>query len=100
MTNELIKYSLMFKALSDENRLKIVELLYEEGELCGCKLLENFNITQPTFSYHMKYLTESGMVIAKKKGSWIYYTLNKDNFSKLIKYLKYKCKEELIYEKS
>ncbi len=73
------EYVLIFKALADETRLKIVELL-ENGELCACKILENFNITQPTLSYHMKSLCDSGLVEGRRDGAWMRYSLNKDVF--------------------
>lgn len=73
------EYVLIFKALADETRLKIVELL-GSGELCACKILENFNITQPTLSYHMKSLCDSGLVEGKRDGAWMRYSLNIDVF--------------------
>lgn len=51
-TEEVIKIS---KALSDKNRVEIIKLLSDE-ELCACKLLEHFEIKQPTLSHHMKLL--------------------------------------------
>lgn len=68
-------YALIFKALSDETRLKIIELLTEE-ELCACNLLDQFQITQPTLSYHMKILTACNLVLSRKEGSWMRYKLN------------------------
>ena len=68
-------YASAFKALSDETRLKIIDML-SCGELCACDILEEFEITQPTLSYHMKILTESGLVNARKDGVWTRYTLN------------------------
>ena len=53
--------SLICKALSDSNRLRIVMSLLE-GERCACRLLEQFSITQPTLSHHMKVLYECGLV--------------------------------------
>ena len=53
-----IDVALICKALSDPNRLKIVQML-SDGEKCGCKLLEAFAITQPTLSHHMRILEES-----------------------------------------
>ena len=50
-----IDVALLCKALSDTNRLQIVQML-SDGEKCACKLLEQFEITQPTLSYHMKTL--------------------------------------------
>ncbi|NLM78246.1 MAG: winged helix-turn-helix transcriptional regulator [Ruminococcaceae bacterium] len=66
---------LIFKAMSDETRLKIIDMLSCD-ELCACAILEAFEITQPTLSYHMRILTESGLVLARKDGPWTRYTLN------------------------
>ena len=65
------------KALSDENRVKILQML-TDGEKCGCKLLEAFEITQPTLSHHMKILCDSGLVDARKDGKWSHYSVNRD----------------------
>ncbi|HHV11041.1 MAG TPA: helix-turn-helix transcriptional regulator [Clostridiales bacterium] len=67
----------LFKALSDTNRLMIVDIL-SCGELCACKLLEKFNITQPTLSHHMKILCDCGLVCGRKEGKWMYYSLNSE----------------------
>lgn len=67
--------ALICKALGDPNRLKIVEML-SDGEKCGCKLLEAFEITQPTLSHHMKILCECGLVNARKEGKWSHYSLS------------------------
>ena len=48
------------------------------GELCACKILEKFNITQPTLSHHMKILCDCGLVRGRKEGKWTYYSLNDD----------------------
>ena len=78
--------ALICKALSDSNGLEIVQML-SEGEKCGCKLLERFEITQPTLSHHMKTLVESGMVNDRKEGKWHYYSLNTETFSGFKKYI-------------
>ena len=70
--NLLKDYQNIFKALSDVNRLKIIEIL-RNGPCCACHLLEAFQITQPTLSHHMKILTEVGLVDVKKTGTWAYY---------------------------
>lgn len=72
----------VFKALGDETRLKIIEIL-SCGELCACDILESFDITQPTLSYHMKILTESGLVKSRKEGSWIRYSNNMELISEI-----------------
>ena len=71
------EYVSVFKALADETRLKIIQML-SSGELCACNILEEFNITQPTLSYHMKILTECGLVKGVKEGSWMKYTINNE----------------------
>jgi ArsR family transcriptional regulator len=65
-----------FKALADPTRLAIVQKLNTHTELCACNLLEDFEITQPTLSFHMKKLTGCGIVLARKDGIWIKYRLN------------------------
>lgn len=83
------------KALGDPNRLQIVQML-ADGEKCGCKLLEKFEITQPTLSHHMKILQECGLVEARKEGKWSHYSLNCDalrDFKQFIESLSCCCKE-------
>ena len=66
---------LFFKALADPIRLEIVDMI-SEGELCACKILERFSITQPSLSHHMKILCECGLVNGRKEGKWTYYSLD------------------------
>lgn len=65
----------MIKALADENRLAILELL-QSGEKCACVLLEELNITQSTLSHHMKLLCDSGLVEYQKIGKWMHYSIS------------------------
>ena len=78
MESTYSKYVPVFKALSDETRLKIVDML-SCGEMCACDILESFSISQSTLSYHMKILVDSGLVQAVRDGAWMRYTLNKGN---------------------
>lgn len=65
----------LLKALSDENRLGILELLLgADGELCACEIEEAFKLSQPTISHHMKVLREAGLVDGEKRGLWVYYS--------------------------
>ena len=70
-----IDVALICKALGDSNRLKIVRML-SDGEKCACKLLETFEITQPTLSHHMKILCDCGLVNTQKVGKWSHYSLS------------------------
>jgi len=74
MKNKYVENVGMFKALSDTGRLEIIDML-SCGELCACKILERFHITQPTLSHHMKILCDSGLVVGRKEGKWTYYSL-------------------------
>jgi len=67
--------SLLFKALADPTRLKVVDMI-SCGELCACVILEKFNFTQPTLSHHMKILCDCGLVSGRKEGKWTYYSLD------------------------
>ncbi len=91
-----IDVALICKALGDSNRLKIIKTL-SGGEKCACKLLEAFEITQPTLSHHMRILTECGLVTARKDGKWSYYSLSAETlstFKKFIDELEISCSGE------
>ncbi len=64
-----------FRALGDENRLRILELL-EDRELCAADILSSIGVVQSTLSHHMKTLTEAGLVNVRKQGKWSYYSLD------------------------
>ena len=72
---DTIQRSKIFKALGDSTRMQIFDML-RDGELCACKILEKFDITQPTMSHHIKILCDSGLVVARKDWKWMYYSLN------------------------
>lgn len=78
MEKDYAQFALYMKALADETRFRIFDML-ANGELCACKILEEFNITQPTLSYHMKILCDRGLVNSRKDGIWMRYSINKDN---------------------
>ena len=93
-----IDIAVICKVLGDSNRLIIVKML-SDGEKCACKLLEAFDITQPTLSHHMKILTECGLVNIRKEGKWSHYSLNSETlsaFKKFISELEFSCNEECI----
>lgn len=72
----------LMKALADENRLAILEMLQTE-EKCACYILEELDISQPTLSHHMKILCDSGLVDSCKDGKWMHYSLSSDGCKKL-----------------
>ena len=74
------------KAMSDPNRLRIIEML-TQGEKCGCRLLEELQVTQPTLSHHMKVLSDCGLVSSRKNGRWHHYSINCSTFKEFKKYI-------------
>ena len=66
------------KALSDPTRLRILILLIEVEELCVCQLTEALDMIQPKISRHLAVLCEKGILLDKRKGQWIFYSLHPD----------------------
>jgi len=78
--------SLICKALSDPNRLQVIQIL-TGGVQCACGLLEQLQITQPTLSHHMKTLEDCGLVSTRRKGKWSHYSLNSDQWTAFRDYI-------------
>ena len=76
---ELVRYARLFKALSDENRLRMIELVAEK-EYCATDLHKMLNMGQSVFSHHMKKLTDADIIDYRKSGKWVYYSINQDTF--------------------
>lgn len=85
MDKDYGQYALLMKALADETRVKIFDMLSEGelGEICACNILKEFDITQPTLSYHMKILSESGLINSRRDGVWMKYSINKGGLDSL-----------------
>ena len=82
LTKDYKQYALYLKALGEETRMKIFHML-SDGELCACTILEEFHITQPTLSYHMKILANSGLINSRKDGIWMRYSINREALDEL-----------------
>ena len=79
--NELVT---IFKALSDETRLRVIKLL-EQGELCVCDITAALDMVQPKVSFHLSALKEAGFIKDRKQGKWIHYSLDeKDLFRRML----------------
>lgn len=77
----------VFKALCDERRQRILELLHG-GEKCACVLIEEMNMPQSSLSYHMKILCESGIVSGREEGKWTHYRIDELGSEKAIALLR------------
>ena len=78
----------VLKALSDETRLRILNLLNEK-ELCVCDIMETLQISQAKASRHLIYLKNAGLVKDRKYAQWAYYSMSKDERMKFIDSLIY-----------
>jgi len=68
----------IFKALSEETRLRIVKLL-EHGELCVCDIVAALDTIQPKVSFHLSTLKEAGLIKDRKQGKWVHYSINDED---------------------
>ncbi|HBN07164.1 MAG TPA: transcriptional regulator [Cyanobacteria bacterium UBA8530] len=68
----LAEKALIFKALGDEVRLKVLHLV-RDREVCVCDLLAVLRMPQGTLSHHLMVLHQAGLVSARKQGRWNYY---------------------------
>ena len=66
---------LMFDALVDATRRRILALLVHQGELCVCELTAALDDIQPKISRHLAVLKDAGIVIARREGTWMFYRL-------------------------
>jgi len=69
----------IFKALSEETRLRILKLL-EQGELCVCDIVAALDIVQPKVSFHLNALKEAGFLKDRKQGRWTHYRIDDSDF--------------------
>lgn len=76
-SDEAQRKALVFKALADPNRLRLLSIVKaeESGESCVCDLTEPLDLGQPTVSHHLKILVEAGILHREKRGTWAYYSL-------------------------
>ena len=68
----------IFKALSDETRLRVLKLL-EHGELCVCDIVAALDTIQPKVSFHLSVLKEAGLIKDRKQGKWVHYRIDDTN---------------------
>ena len=75
MKDPMDTLSSLFKALSDGTRLRVLNLLFEAGELCVCDLESTLGCTQTKISRHMGYLKRAGLTADRRAGRWIFYSI-------------------------
>ncbi|MBZ4322352.1 metalloregulator ArsR/SmtB family transcription factor [Streptomyces sp. SCA2-4] len=73
----------MFRALGHPVRLGIMKALAERPETCACDFTELFHVSQPTISQHLKVLRETGLVVTRRQGTQICYSVRPDALHRL-----------------
>lgn len=77
----------ILKAVADPTRLQILALIAatENQSACVCDLTEPLDLSQPTISHHIKKLSEVGLVTKERKGTWVWYSLNRERWAEIAK---------------
>lgn len=83
---EALECMKVFKALGEEVRIKIFEML-RGGKLCACDILDRLEISQSTLSHHMKILCDCGLILAEKDWKWTYYSIDDSKLQEVLDYL-------------
>jgi len=74
----------VFRALGDPTRLEVFRAIAGHGEpICVCDLVARFDVSQPTISHHLKVLREAGLIVGERRGTWIYYSINRETVAAL-----------------
>jgi ArsR family transcriptional regulator len=74
----------LFKALADPTRVRLVNMLANSPEpVCVCELNAHFDLGQPTLSHHLKKLVTAGLLRRQQRGTWAYFSLDRDSFRRL-----------------
>lgn len=78
------KYEAKFKALADQKRLHILNLLCQQDSCCVCDLSEQIDMPQSKLSYHLKILLDANLIIKETRGTWSYYKVNSAEINHLL----------------
>ncbi len=88
-----------FKLLSDENRLRILNLIMYE-DLCTCEIETILELSQSNTSRHLNKIKSLSFIESYKDGNWVHYKINKNKTDDmLIEYLKQEFPKETIFNK-
>lgn len=86
--------NILFKALNDQTRREILELLQKKDMTAG-DIADRFHISKPSISHHLDLLKQAGLVDALKEGQFIYYSLNTTVVDDIVKwFMQFKSKKK------
>jgi ArsR family transcriptional regulator len=71
--DEAVVVAERFRALADPTRVRMLNLLARNAELCVCDMQANFDLSQPTISHHLSLLKKAGLVESDTRGRWAFY---------------------------
>ncbi|MCK4905711.1 winged helix-turn-helix transcriptional regulator [bacterium] len=71
----------VFKAVSDETKLRILKILQERNEICVCEIMQALNISQSRASRNLGILQNAGFITDRRDGLWVFYSINKEKFN-------------------
>jgi ArsR family transcriptional regulator len=84
MRNDFRELAAVSRALGDETRLRILNLLVERGETCVCELMETLGTTQSNMSFHLNVLKNARLITDKKLGKWMFYRIDLEALNRQI----------------
>jgi ArsR family transcriptional regulator len=84
MASKIEKQVVVFKALGNTNRVKIIRLLAQHEELCVCEVVSALKHGQSLASYHLRILEQVGLVSYRWEGTWSYYKLNRNRLMEIL----------------
>jgi ArsR family transcriptional regulator len=75
----------LLRAVSDPTRLQILALISQadQKEACVCNMTKPLGLSQPTISHHLKKLAEAGLINRERRGTWVWYSLNKERWQEV-----------------
>ena len=83
-TEQAMTLASVFKALSDPHRVRIVNLLANTPDpVCVCDFMPQLGLSQGTVSFHLKKLLDAGLLHREQRGTWAFYSLDRDGLDRL-----------------
>jgi len=75
-----------FQAIAEETRFRIIQFL-ARGERCVCDIQDELGAAQPRLSFHLRKLKEAGLVVDRREGRWVYYSLVPESIDEVLVFL-------------
>ena len=87
-TDEATQLASMFKAIANPVRLQMVDLISRlGGQICVCDIENQFELSQPTISHHLKILRKAGIIDCERRGQWLFYFARQEALTILEQFL-------------